>query len=73
MEDTMTKITITAALLSVLGIAAVATLTSAPVSSALARAEGYAQTVMPTEQTAMPIDQLTLAARNLPGQSFAAF
>ena len=61
----MRKFTISAITLTVLAMAAAATLTSQPAGQALARAEGF--------QTAMPIDQITAAATNLPVQSFDAF
>ena len=62
----MKTITMTAMGLAVLAIAAVATISSPAVSSALARAEGFSQ---PT----MPLGQITAIAESLPAQSFNAY
>jgi hypothetical protein len=62
----MRKLTIAAAMLAVLGVAAGATVASNSAGRALARAEGFAQ-------QAMPIDQITSNAKDLPVQSFDAF
>jgi hypothetical protein len=61
----MKTITITAAI-ATLALGVVATVSTTPASRALARAEGYSQTVM-------PIAQLTSNARELPPQSFDSF
>ncbi len=62
----MKTITITATVLAALAIATVATTSSGPAGRALAGPQV-------SSQTAMPIDQLTANARNLPAQSFDAF
>jgi hypothetical protein len=62
----MRKLTSAAAMLAVLGVAAGATVASHSVGRALARADGFAQ-------PAMPIDQITSNAKDLPVQSFDAF
>ncbi len=60
----MKTMTINLAILAALAIAAVASISSGPVSRALAGPEG---------QTAMPIDQITASAKDLPVQSFDLF
>ncbi len=62
----MRKLTIAAAFLFALGVAAFATLSNDSVADALAHAEGYSQ-------IAMPIEQITADARDLREQSSDAF
>jgi hypothetical protein len=62
----MKTMTITAAVLMALAIAATATISSGAADRALDGAQV-------SSQTAMPIDELTANATNLPEQSFDAF
>jgi hypothetical protein len=62
----MRNLTISAVTLAVLGIMFVATIASHPAGSELAKAEGYSVTVM-------PIDEITLSAKNMSVQKFDAF
>jgi hypothetical protein len=62
----MRNFTIAAAALVVLGIMLVATVASRRTALELGRAEGFSATVM-------PIEAMTLNAKNLPEQKFDAF